>query len=199
MGASCLSTFLSTESFVSHSYLVRVGRLGQVGRFAPVDASAYRRGARVVCRTVRGLEVGEVLTQAEPVDEDQADGAVLRLVTREDDLLLERLERNRDEAFEACTRLLAERDAGAVLMDVEHLLDGASIYFYFLGQPPAGADSLIAELAESYEVKVQFRRFAETLTDGCGPGCGTDAAENGCGDACGACAVVAACGSRKSG
>jgi cell fate regulator YaaT (PSP1 superfamily) len=180
---------------VSHQYFVRVGLLGQVGRFAPADFAAYRRGARVVCRTARGIEAGEVLSEAN--SETPGDGDILRRVTIEDDLLLERLQRNRDEAFEACTQLLAERGVPAVLMDVEHLLDGGSIYFYFLGEPPAEAESLVAELAEAYETKIQFHRFAETLTEGCGPGCGTEEAQNGCGATCGACAVASACATKN--
>ncbi len=178
---------------VSRQYLVRVGLLGQVGRFAPTDSVAYRRGAPVVCRTARGLEVGQVLAEVESPREAENDGVLLRRVTVEDGLLIERLERNRDAAFEACARLLEERGVSAVLMDVEHLLDGASIYFYFLGDPPAEAEAITAELAEAYEAQVQFRRFADTLTEGCGPGCGTAEAENGCGAACGSCAVHAAC------
>ena len=84
-------------------------------------------------------------------------------------------------------------------MDVEHLLDGGSIYFYFLGEPPAEVELLTAELAVTYEAKVQFRRFAQTLTEGCGPGCGTESAENGCGAACASCAVHTACGAQKAG
>ncbi len=178
---------------MSRQYLVRVGLLGGVGRFTPVDAVAYRRGARVVCRTARGLEVGEVLAEVEASDVAESDGSLLRRVTVEDDLLIERLERNRNAAFEACVRLLEERGVPATLMDVEHLLDGSTIYFYFLGDPPPEAEELTAELAEAYEAQVQFRRFAETLTEGCGPGCGTENAANGCGSACSTCAVHAAC------
>ena len=153
----------------------------------------------MVCRTSRGLETGEVLAEAENESSDgEFDGSLLRPVTVEDDLLLERLARYRDEAFDACTRLLQERGSAAALMDVEHLLDGGSIYFYFLGDPPPDAAPLIAELAEAYEAKVQFRRFADTLTEGCGPGCGTEDAENGCGAACGACAVASACGAKSA-
>jgi cell fate regulator YaaT (PSP1 superfamily) len=183
---------------VSRHYFVRVGLLAQVGRFTPADAASYRRGSRVVCRTRRGLEAGEVLAEADACASLEDDGAILRPVTVEDELLQERLERHRDEAFEACTRLLSERGVSAVLMDVEHLLDGGAIYFYFLGDPPAEAAPLLAELAEAYETKVQFRRFAETLTEGCGPGCGTENAENGCGAACSVCSVASACGAKQA-
>ena len=172
---------------------VRVGVLGSVGRFAADDAQRYARGTRVVCRTGRGLEVGEVLAPLDQAGGEPAEGTLLRRVTVEDDLLLARLEKNRDEAYRACEQRLAERRIPAVLVDVEHLFDGQSLLFYFLGETTPELDALTDELAEIYEAQVQFRKFTETLTAGCGPGCGTEAAENGCATGgCSTCAV--ACG-----
>ncbi|MCI0362027.1 MAG: PSP1 domain-containing protein [Planctomycetaceae bacterium] len=182
---------------------VRHGVLGSVGRFAAVDAQRYARGARVICRTQRGLEVGEVLAALDDLAESKArhepaDGSLLRRVTVEDDLLLARLERNREQAYRACEERLIERRIPAVLVDVEHLFDGQSLLFYFLGETTPELDALTTELAEVYEAQVQFRKFTETLTAGCGPGCGTDEAEHGCASgACSTCAVVTACGSKK--
>jgi len=175
--------------------LVRIGALGQVGRFTAIDGTRYPRDARVVCRTRRGLEVGEVLSEVESPVTFDSDGAVLRRVTLEDDLLLARLEKNRDEAYAACTSLLAGRGISAVLMDVEHLFDGRSLYFYFLGEVTPDIEALTSELATTYDAAVQFQKFAETLTHGCGPGCGTEeAAGNGCGSGgCSTCAVAGAC------
>jgi cell fate regulator YaaT (PSP1 superfamily) len=174
-------------------HYVRFGLLGGVGRFAAADSQRYPRGARVVCRTGRGLEIGEVLAPLEAEGGGPAEGTLLRRVTIEDDLLLARLEKNRDEAYRACSQRLVERGIAAVLVDVEHLFDGQSLYFYFLGETTPELDALTAELAELYEAQVQFRKFTDTLTAGCGPGCGTDEAENGCqSGACSTCA--AACG-----
>jgi PSP1-like protein len=173
---------------------VRVGVLGNVGRFAAADAKRYPRGSRVICRTTRGLEVGDVLASLEDGGERECDGTLLRRVTIEDDLLLARLERNRDEAYRACQQRLAERGIPAVLVDVEHLFDGQSLLFYFLGETTSALDALTAELAEVYEAQVQFRKFTDTLIAGCGPKCGTDEAE-GCGNGgCSTCAV--ACGAK---
>lgn len=177
---------------------VRVGVLGNVGRFTAVDAERYPRGARVVCRTARGLEVGEVLSVLEAGLDQPADGMVLRRVTIEDDLLLARLAKNRDDAYRACQEQLADRGVPAVLVDVEHLFDGQSLYFYFLGETTPELDAITADLAETYEAQVQFRKFTDTLTAGCGPGCGTEDAENGCASGgCSTCAVASACGTRK--
>jgi cell fate regulator YaaT (PSP1 superfamily) len=180
-------------------HLVRYGLLGHVGKFAAVDALRYPRRSRVVVRSPRGLEVGEVL--AEPGDQaslEATDGQILRRMSVQDDLLEARLERRRHEAFAACQRLLGEVSAPAALVDVEHLFDGEGLYFYFLGDPPEQAHDITRRLAETYEAAVEFRKFADTLTEGCGPGCGTEEAkgQGGCAS-CTSCAVASACGTRK--
>lgn len=182
--------------------------MGLVGRFSAVDAVRYPRHARVIVRTKRGLEIGQVLAPPDgreeagenngDTDRDFPDGDLLRGVTVEDDLLIARLDANRHEAYEACARLLAKHRVPAVLLDVEHLFDGQGLFFYFLGEVPAEVEQLTAKLAEAYETKVQFRKFTETLIEGCGPGCGTEEAkgQGGC-DSCTSCAVASACGSKR--
>lgn len=174
-------------------YLVRMTAFGHVGRFRSQGPECVNHGDRVLCRTPRGVEIGELLA----IDEtgaDNYDGDLLRKMTPADDLLATRLEKNRDEAFEACVRLLDEKQIPAVLMDAELLFDGNSLYFYFLGEPPEEAEAITAELAEAYEAQVQLKRFADTLAEGCGPDCGTEAA-GACGtsEGCSTCAAAAAC------
>lgn len=179
-------------------HLVRYGLLGHVGAFAAADAVRYPRRSRVVVRSPRGLEVGEVLS--EPNDGPRAaaaDGLILRRMSVQDDLLEARLQRRRHEAFDACRRLLAEAAVSATLVDVEHLFDGEGLLFYFLGDPPTEAREITARLAETYEAAVEFRRFAEKLVDGCGPGCGTEMADGNGGCAtCTSCAVAGACATK---
>jgi cell fate regulator YaaT (PSP1 superfamily) len=174
--------------------------MGQVGRFAAVDAVRYPRRSRVIVRTKRGLEVGDVLAPPDDRDESRAfaDGEILRGMTVQDDLLQARLEKHRQEAYAACANLLRGSDTPAVLVDVEHLFDGQGLFFYFLGVVTPQLESYTERLASAYEAKVQFRKFTETLIEGCGPGCGTDEAKGrgGC-DTCSSCAVAGACGTRQ--
>lgn len=179
-------------------FFVRVGILGQVGRFRAVDRQQYERGAHVVCRTRRGLETGVVLSPASEtiafsVEEvDTPDGALVRRQTETDRLLIARLEKNRHEAYQACVDLLAEHKLQASLMDVEHLFDGRSLYFYFFGQVSAEVDALTQQLAEAYDTEVEFRAFSDAVKTGCGPDCGTEEG-GGCGTDCQSCAVASAC------
>jgi cell fate regulator YaaT (PSP1 superfamily) len=168
---------------------VRFGVLGSVGRFAAIDAQRYPRGTRVVCRTPRGLEIGEVLAPLDNEADQELGGTLLRRVTVEDDLLLARLEKHRAAAYEACQQRLTEHDVPAVLVDVEHLFDGQSLLFYFLGEVTPELDQITAELADVYEARVQFRKFTDTLAAGCGPLCGTEEAGGCASGGCSTCAV----------
>lgn len=186
---------------MSRYHLVRVGAMGQVGRFAAVDAVHYPRRSRVIVRTKRGLEVGDVLSPPDDRDDSRAfaDGDLLRGVTLQDELLQARLEKHRQDAYSDCAAMLAEFRIPTVLVDVEHLFDGQGLFFYFLGEVPPELEKYTERLAETYEAKVQFRKFTETLIEGCGPGCGTEDAkgQGGC-DSCTSCAVASACGTKRA-
>lgn len=175
--------------------------MGQVGRFAAVDVVRYPRHSRVVVRTRRGLEIGQVLTPPDDGDDSRAfaDGDILRGMTVEDELLNARLEKHRHDAYEACARLLNTERIPAVLVDVEHLFDGQGLFFYFLGEVPPELEACTARLAEAYETQVQFRKFTDTLIEGCGPGCGTEDAkgQGGC-ESCSSCAIAGACGPKRT-
>ena len=176
---------------MSANHFIRLGALGHVGRLISSDGTVFARGMRVVCRTSRGLEIGQVLAHGdESTGGRESDGSVLRRMTVEDELLAARIEKNKDQAYGACAKLIASHGFQANLMEVELLFDGQSLFFYFLGEVTTELQGMTDELAEAYEAKVQFRRFTDTLVEGCGPDCGTDAASGCCS---GSCAIAASC------
>jgi hypothetical protein len=144
--------------------------------------------------------VGEVLAAVTSPETFDSDGALLRAVTVEDDLLLARLAQKKDAAYRACVDLLRTHHLSATLMDVEHLFDGRSIYFYFLGEVTPEIEAITNDLAATYDATIQFQQFANLLTEGCGPGCGTEAATgSGCGTGgCSTCSVATACGTKHA-
>ncbi len=193
---------------------VRVGAHGQVGRFQGLNAGRPSRGDRVVCRTARGLEVGLVLgpatlggwdheTQADPTAaaaiKERLDGRIVRKLTTEDQLLWEQLQRMGGAAHEACEAWLASHQISATLLEVEPLFDGRTLYFHFLSDVPTEVQSHLNALVAIYEAEVKQSQFAQLLEHGCGPGCGTDKAENGCSTrgGCAVCSVAASCSVRQ--
>lgn len=177
-------------------HLVRVGALSHIGRFTSIDATRFPRGSRVVVRSGRGLEVGHVLSPPAFESDAPADGSILRGMTVEDELLEARLGRKRQAAYDACRRRLSELLVETVLLDVEHLFDGQTLVFYFLGPQPPELQAITSELAAAYDAVAQLGTFADVLIHGCGPDCGTDAAA-GCGSCASGCAVAGLCGTKK--
>lgn len=179
------------------SFLVQTGLMGEIGSFRLAQPAHFERDAEVICRTSRGLEIGRVITEDKD-SELRSSGTLLRLVSPDDRLIIERIERYKDRAFRACTELLQRRKISAMLVDVEHLFDGESVYFYFLGDVPSEVNEISDQLAEIYDAKVRFRQFAEKLANGCGPGCGTTASQ--CGDGnCSSCGIAGGCLTKKTG
>lgn len=185
-------------------HLVKIGLMAKVGRFVSADSCVYPRDATVICRTDRGLESGVVICDVEDLshrfaNEDRVDelagldsGTILRVITPDDQMILNRLDKHRDKAFVACQELISQQGLPGILMDVEHLFDGESVFFYFLGDVSPELEAITSELAETYDRKVRFKKFAETLANGCGPDCGSK--EGGCSSGgCSGCAVAAAC------
>lgn len=188
---------------MSIPHLVRTGLMGVVGLFEATDHRHFPRDSQVIVRSERGLESGYVVcnwtdgeSEASFTHQFPVRGQLLRLASDEDRLIIRRLERYRDKAFEACERLIAQRAVTGLLIDVEHTFDGQSVYFYFLGEISPELESLTQELGSMYERKVRFKKFSETLANGCGPNCGIS--EGSCGTSgCASCSLSGGC--RKTG
>ena len=175
-------------------YFCRIGNHGHVGRLRPKVSTRFERDDRVVCRTARGIEIGEVLSMANAVEETTLDGAVLRRMTPEDELLWRNLSAMSQEVQSECQQWLTDHGYSDILLDVEPLMDGQTLYFHFVGEPSPIVSEHITALAELYEKRVRESRFAQLLETGCGPGCGTEA-KGGCGTGggCAVCVVASAC------
>lgn len=164
------------------NYFVRIGAWGDVARCRAVGGESYRRGTRVICRTPRGLEIGQVTAACdgggesfefdEPVEITETFATILRATTAEDELLINRLEKHRCDAIVECRKCLAEAGSAAVLLEVDQVFDAGTLVFYFLNPPDESDTQLVERLAASYESRVRSGHFAKLLVQGCGPGCG---------------------------
>ena len=183
-------------------HFVRIGPLGDWVVCRAAGGLAYSRGNRVICRTPRGVEVGEVAADCDANAE--VTGSILRAMTTEDEWLWKRLRRDRAGWIDRCREWLASRGSAALLLDVDQLFDSGNPVFYFLVPPGPDEAGLIDELAVRFERHARTKHFAKRLADGCGPGCGTrDCGEptgvnavagssGGCSGGCAACVVARA-------
>jgi cell fate regulator YaaT (PSP1 superfamily) len=189
-----IDSMISDNTRLATDHLCRIGCHGQVGRLRSKSAIRLQRNDRVVCRTARGIELGEVLAAVEAVEESELDGTLLRRMTPEDDLLWRNLREMSDQALAECQTWLTEQGSTDTLLEVEPLLDGQTLYFHFVGEPTPDVAEHLKHLASLYEQRVRESKFAELLENGCGPGCGTES-KGGCGTSggCAVCVVASAC------
>ena len=117
-------------------YLVSYGRAGDFGRFRPAQPLACRRGDRVVIRSQQGLELGEVLCQAEPGHgrflSRTSLGELLRVATADDHRTAECMQERSQRVFENGRRLIQELGLPVEIVDVEVLFDGQQATVYHL-------------------------------------------------------------------
>lgn len=160
---------------------------------------SLRRGTEIIVRTDRGLELATVLNEASQLQcNDLSKALYVRRSQPEDKLLWTQLQKISQSAGQACQTFLEQTGSADVLIEVEPLLDGKTIFFHFLGEPSETTEEQVEELAEVYRKEVANSEFATRLETGCGPGCGT-AAKSSCGTSsgCASCSLSGGCSVRK--
>lgn len=144
-------------------YIVRTGVMRNLGVFSSPRGESYARGARVVGRTDRGLEVGEVLCEA--TDEALAQlpepgrGSIVRAMTAADEHELLKLHAQERTEFEACQRHVREMALDMKLVDVEHIFGGERVVCYYLAENRVDFRELVKRLAAEFQTRIEMRQI----------------------------------------
>jgi cell fate regulator YaaT (PSP1 superfamily) len=144
-------------------YVVRCGIMRALGVFSTSRGDTVRRGTRVVTRTDRGLEVGEVLCEAtdENVEklQDPRRGQILREMTPDDENELSRMHALERNEYDACERSIKELSLPMQLVDVEHVFGGERIVIYYLAENRVDFRSLVKNLASEFQTRIEMRQI----------------------------------------
>ena len=102
-------------------YVVRYGAMRLIGVMGSSSDQHFPRGTRIIVRTERGLEAGEVLCDAsEQVMADLHDpkeGLILREMTADDCNELDRIREQAKTEYEVCARCIADLGLEMQLVD----------------------------------------------------------------------------------
>src|SRR4051794_33677727 len=108
---------------MSKTYVVRYGQMRFLGEYSGLAGQDHPRGQRVVVRSDRGTELGEVLCPATDRTalflENPVKGEILRATTAEDLTAELRLAALQEDGFAACREFIAKRRLQMNLVDVE--------------------------------------------------------------------------------
>jgi cell fate regulator YaaT (PSP1 superfamily) len=123
----------------------------------------YARGTRVVVRTARGLEAGEVLCvatgEATAGLKNTAKGQILRAMTGDDRNELGRIHTQEREEFQVCLRCIDELGLKMQLVEVEHVFGGERIVVYYLAESRVDFRELVKRLASEFQTRIEMRQI----------------------------------------
>lgn len=143
------------------SYVVRCGAMRTL--HVMQARQEYRRGMRVIARTPRGLEAGEVLTAANERVLDQLEnppsGNIQREMTENDENELSHIAQTTAEEAEKCFEIIREFDLPMDLVDVERLFGGERMVVYYLSESRVDFRELVKRLAHEFQTRVEMRQI----------------------------------------
>jgi len=145
------------------SYVIRYGQMRLLGVFTTAGGQTFRRSAHVVARTDRGLELGEVLCdadeQARAMLKEPTEGQILRAVTAEDRLEQARLRQQADGELEVCQQHVTRLGLQMKLVDLEHVFGGERIVIYYLAENRVDFRELVKTLAHEFHTRIEMRQI----------------------------------------
>ncbi|HEV3118501.1 MAG TPA: regulatory iron-sulfur-containing complex subunit RicT [Gemmataceae bacterium] len=148
---------------MASKYIVRHGTMRFLGEYEAVGDAVYDRADAVVLRSERGMEIGEVMCEANPraveLITEPTRGQIVRLLAAADEAQLEKLRSKEQQEMDTCARIIAERQLPMELVDVEHVFGGERIVFYFLAEKRVDFRDLVKDLAREYKTRIEMRQI----------------------------------------
>lgn len=161
--------------------LVRYGRLNQLAFFEHHEAQVPRTRTRVVVKTDKGLELGEVVGNLAcyrggrfRADPEQIDdyykasemecscpiaGKVIRLATPDDVSEARHLRKEAREEVKGCQRIADEMRLRMKVVDAEHILGGERLIFYFMSETRVDFRDLVKRLSHEFQTRIEMRQI----------------------------------------
>jgi cell fate regulator YaaT (PSP1 superfamily) len=143
-------------------YVIRYGAMRFLGVLSARPSLSYGRGTKVIVRTPRGLEVGEILcksTNGGDEGENDAAGQILRELSCQDANELAHIESQAQTEFCICQKHVDELGLQMQLVDVEHLFGGERIIVYYLADGRVDFRELVRRLAAEFQTRIEMRQI----------------------------------------
>jgi cell fate regulator YaaT (PSP1 superfamily) len=148
---------------MTKAYIVRYGQMRLLGEYAGVADQIHPRGQRVVVRSDRGFELGEVLCPATDRTamflENPNRGEILRVASDDDFAAETNLSGVRNEGFTVCRELIAKRRLQMDLVDVEVVFGRERMVFYYLSEKRVDFRELVKDLARALHTRIEMRQI----------------------------------------
>lgn len=145
------------------SHVARYGQMRHLGEFEGLADEPHPRGQTVVVRTDRGTELAEILCPATDrtasLVPNGCRGEILRIATAEDVDRHDNLKEAQARGFESCRTFVERRHLALDLVDVEAILGGERMVFYYLAEQRVDFRELVKDLARAMRTRIEMRQI----------------------------------------
>jgi cell fate regulator YaaT (PSP1 superfamily) len=148
---------------LTKNYVVRYGQMRYLGEFIGLPGQEHPRGQRVIVKSDRGTEMGEVLCPSTDRTalflENPARGEIVRGATTEDEAAETGLGAVKEQGFATCREFIARRRLQMELVDVEVVFGRDRMVFFYLAEKRVDFRELVKDLARAFQTRIEMRQI----------------------------------------
>ena len=140
--------------------LVRFNNVGK-SYFFSTDLDVHK-GDKVVVETIRGLELGELISELKDISEFNLDTELKRVKRRANRADLDLFEFNKTKAMkslEICKTIVNEYKLDMHLVNCEYTLDASKVIFMYTSESRVDFRELLKELASVFKCRIELRQI----------------------------------------
>ena len=140
--------------------LVRFNNVGK-SYFFSTDLDVHK-GDKVVVETLRGLELGELISELKDISEFNLDTELKRVKRRANRADLDLFEFNKTKAMkslEICKTIVNEYKLDMHLVNCEYTLDASKVIFMYTSESRVDFRELLKELASVFKCRIELRQI----------------------------------------
>ncbi|MEC9093441.1 MAG: regulatory iron-sulfur-containing complex subunit RicT [Planctomycetota bacterium] len=134
-----------------------------LGVFTSKANEHHLRGHRVILRTNRGLEAGEVLVEATDAILKQMEsplyGHLLRKMSDEDEAHVAMIQAKQLDQMTLCKKIIKNHKIDMKLVDIEHLFGGEKLIVYYVADERIDFRELVKVFASEFKTKIEMRQI----------------------------------------
>lgn len=140
--------------------LIRFNNVGKSYYFS-TDLDLYK-GDKVVVETIRGLELGELVSDLKYISEFNLDTElkkIKRVANRADLELFAYNQAKAEKSLEICKEIVKEYDLDMHLVSCEYTLDASKVIFMYTSETRVDFRELLKELASVFKCRIELRQI----------------------------------------
>lgn len=146
--------------------MVRVVGIGfkEVGKIYYFDPTPFNLdvGDLVVVETVRGIELGKVITPPQEIPEEELEHelkSVIRIATDKDIKAYRENQKKAVKTLEICKEIVKQHGLEMKLLECEYTLDRSKVIFYYNADGRVDFRELLKDLAAEFKVRIELRQI----------------------------------------